>query len=221
MSCRKSTVVATMGVCALAAVGAAVLFVPAETWSKWFYGDRFSFCGHDFEGSAIVFVVDRSGSNNHGFSLAKPKIVDLIERSAPHFELGVVFSDRGVYRFPASGAVLRATRQHKNELKAAVSGMPGGGGSCPHRGLLVALEMAKDSRAERKLVVYMGDGGGTCQGGSEAEYLRQTLAEIQAKNGGEVVIHCVNSKPGSRVHSDFLYELSDATGGTVVPLSGE
>ncbi len=221
MSCRKPTVVATMGVCALAAVGAAVLFVPAEKWNKRFYRDRFSFCGRDFDGSAIVFVVDRSGSNNHGFGLAKAKIADLIERSAPHFEFGVVFSDRSVYRFPESGGALRATRQHKNELKAAVSGMPGGAGSCPHLGLLVALEMANESRAERKFVVYMGDGGGTCQGVPEAQYLRQTLAEIQAKNGGEVVIHCVNSQPGSRLHSDFLYELSDATGGTVIPMPGE
>ncbi len=103
MSCRKSTLVATMGICALAVVGAAVLFMPAENWSKRFYVDPFSFCGHDFDGTAIVFVLDRSGSNNHGFGLAKAKIVDLIERSAPHFEFGVVFSDSSKRSFYDAG----------------------------------------------------------------------------------------------------------------------
>ena len=52
----------------------------------------------------------------------------------------------------------------------------------------------------------------------ELKYLRQTLVEVKQRNGGEVVIHCVNRQPDKWVGSDFVRKLSDAAAGSVAAL---
>ena len=57
--------------------------------------------------------------------------------------------------------------------------IPGGGGSCCKEGLMEALKYANTSSSSRKVVVYVGDGGGTCNGANETTYLTATLAAVQ------------------------------------------
>ena len=63
-------------------------------------------------------------------------------------------------------------------------------------------------------MVYVGDGGGTCQGADEATYLRQTLGAITSQNYQRVQINCIGVLNPSALGVDFMKRLSATNGGT-------
>jgi Mg-chelatase subunit ChlD len=65
-----------------------------------------------------------------------------------------------------------------------------------------------------KVIVYVGDGSGTCQGAEEATYLRQTLESITAWNKQRAQIHCIGISSRGQIREDFLKKLAEANGGT-------
>ncbi|MCZ6795358.1 MAG: hypothetical protein O7J95_17265, partial [Planctomycetota bacterium] len=90
----------------------------------------------------------------------------------------------------------------------------GGSGSCPLAGFLVALAFLEGSPVQRHVIVYLGDGGGTCPGSNEQQYLQQTLQSVTQANGGRAEIHTIGVlMQGRGMQESFLRQLAEANGG--------
>ena len=100
-----------------------------------------------------------------------------------------------------------------------VNGVRGGGGSCCQKGLLAALDFARFSSAVRKVVVYVGDGGGTgpCGGaGDEQAYLNATLGIVRGRNStGNIQVNAIGVlMTGRNMQEQFLRTLTSQNSGT-------
>ena len=107
-------------------------------------------------------------------------------------------------------------------MKAAaiswVNAVPNGGGSCVQQGLVNALKYANTSSASRKVVVYVGDGGGHCNGADQATYLQQTLGVVKSQNFQRAQINAIGVVDVSAVAEDFLRNLTAGNGGRYVKI---
>jgi hypothetical protein len=176
----------------------------------------FTFYTQSFAADGVFFVVDRSASMQTSGELprVKQQILSFIEGALPETRFGIVFFDAGVLMFPASGTAAEATPEMKDSASAFVSSVPGGSGSCVKSGLLAAVDFARSTGARRNLIIYVGDGGGTCQGADEAAYLDQTLEAVTSANGGAARIHTIAVLALSTIGERFLMDLASRNGGT-------
>jgi hypothetical protein len=183
----------------------------------------FDRCGIDFyglilDGDGIFYVIDRSPphADRGELALAKAEIVRNLMSFPASFQFGVVFFDRGVLRFPASEQPATATPEVVASAASFVQSVNQSSGTCVQQGLVSALRMANRSTARRRLMVYVGDGGGTCSG-DETDYLRQTVELVTAENSQGVIIHVVGVLlAGRQIHEEFLMELARRNGGTFI-----
>ena len=97
--------------------------------------------------------------------------------------------------------------------------MSGGGGSCAQQGLLEALKFANQSVADRKVVIYVGDGGGYCHGANETEYLAQTLAVVKSQNVHRAQINAIGVLQIKDLSDQFLRRLTSQNGGSYTKVS--
>lgn len=175
----------------------------------------FTFYGQPFAAGGVFFVVDKSGSMQDSGELqrAKQEILRFIEGAPPGNRFGIVFFDAGVTRFPASGTAAEATPEMKEAASAFVSSVPGGSGSCVQSGLVAAVDFARGSEARRNAIIYVGDGGGTCQGADESAYLTRTLVAVTAANAGTARLHAIGVLDITSVGERFLRDLASRNGG--------
>jgi len=129
-------------------------------------------------------------------------------------EFGIVFFDTEIVQFPSNGVPTRADSATKFEAARFIGSIWGGSGSCCLPGLAAGLELAARSRAERKLLIFVGDGGGTCQGAIESVYLREARREIEASNTSGVEIHCMDMLSHWAFNVDFMRKLAWDNGGS-------
>jgi hypothetical protein len=165
----------------------------------------------------VIFVIDRSGGmqDSGELPIAKREIVHVIEELPETSEFAVVFFDMGIVKFPSGESPALATQDMKESAVAFISGVPGGAGSCLKEGLLEGLRFALNSTSRQKVLIYVGDGGGTCRGQNEVVYLSQTIRLATEENGGRVQIDCIGVlMSGRMVQEQFLRELAAANGGT-------
>jgi von Willebrand factor type A domain len=176
----------------------------------------FTFYAQSFAADGVFFVIDRSGSMQDSGELqrAKQEILSFIEAAPPESRFGIVFFDASLVRFPASGTAAEATPEMKDSASAFVNSVPGGSGSCVKSGLLAAVDFARSTGARRNLIIYVGDGGGTCQGADEAAYLAQTLEAVTSANSGKARIHVIGVLDLSTIGGRFLRDLASRNGGT-------
>jgi len=176
--------------------------------------------GKEFRADGLFFVIDRSGTmqDNGELARAKRETEQLIEALPLGLEFGVIFSDRGLTRFPANDLPAESTDEMKASALAFIRAVPGGSGSCDLPSLLRALEFARTSRARSPAVFYVTDGGGTCQGGEESLYLDRMREEVTAQNVGLTRIHTFQVDPGRVLQDRHLEELALRNGGTYTPL---
>ena len=83
--------------------------------------------------------------------------------------------------------------------------------------LLHVLGLAESSSGERKVIIYVGDGGGTCGGGApERAYLVETLQLVAEQNAGRAQINTIGVLMRSRpaLNAEFLIDLAAANGGS-------
>ena len=90
----------------------------------------------------------------------------------------------------------------------------GGGGSCAQQGLIEALKFANQSSADRKVVIYVGDGGGYCHGANEVQYLAQTLSVVRSQNFHRAQINAIGVLRIKDVGDQFLRQLTRQNGGS-------
>ncbi|MBI4606312.1 MAG: hypothetical protein HY721_30475 [Planctomycetes bacterium] len=185
-------------------------------------GSAFTLFGLPFEARGAFFVIDRSGSmmDSGELALAKKGVVEAIQAFPESMVFGIVFADSNVAKFPASGQPAEATESMRAAAVAFVQSVGGGSGSCDRPALLTALQFAKLSRSRDDAVLYLTDGGGTCQGADEAQYLNQTLKDVTAANQGIARIHSLQIGQTGARNANYLRDLAEQNGGEyhVVPL---
>ena len=177
------------------------------------------FYGQQLEGDGFFYVVDRSGSMTDRGELARAKqeISRNIQEFSDRTEFGVVYFDSGVLRYPSTGRPVEANPGMKSAVLSWISAVGGGSGSCCQAGLLAGLQFANFATSQRKVVCYVGDGGGTgpCGGGGESAYLNQTLQRVQQQNYQRVTINTIGvMMAGRTMQETFLRNLARANGGT-------
>ena len=174
-----------------------------------------NFYSQQYEGDGIFYAIDRSGSmqNSGELDIAKREVSRNIREFSIRVQFGVVFFDRGIAKFPSGGRPTEANSAMKAAGLNWVQSIPGGSGSCVQQGLLEALKFANVSSANRKVVVYVGDGGGTCNGADEQTYLNQTLGIVKSQNYQRAQINAVGVLQIGNIQDNFLRSLATGNGG--------
>lgn len=174
------------------------------------------FYGEQYEGDGMFYAIDRSSSmgNRGELAIAKREIVQNISQFSSRVQFGIVFFDANIMKFPSSGQPAEANPAMKASATAFVSSVPNGGGSCCQQGIMAALQMANRASSKRKVLVYLGDGRGHCQGANEDQYLNQTLAAVTAANYQRVQINCIMVLDVTTTGENFLKKLAASNGGT-------
>lgn len=179
--------------------------------------NTFQFYGQEFEADGVFFVVDRSGSMNDSgeLAVAKREIVRTLVEEQGLAQFAIIFFDSNVLSFPVSGQPADGRQEENvNNALAFVNQVGRGSASCVQKGLLTALRFVGESTAARNVIIYVGDGGGTC-GGDEATYLAQTLAVVTEANNGRAAIHAFGVLMSGRASQEqFLRQLVAANDGT-------
>ncbi len=174
------------------------------------------FYGRPFEGDGFFYVIDRSRTMQDRGELARAKreLIRNISELSSGAEFGIVFFDARIFQFPANGCPLKASPAAKSDAVAFVESVPGGASTCCQQALVAALRMAARSTARRKVILYLGDGGGTCQGAEEGAYLEQTLKVVTALNYERVEINAIGVLDVGPLQESFLQRLTENNGGT-------
>lgn len=174
------------------------------------------FYNQTLEAQAFFYVIDRSTTmQNHGeLDRAKQEVCRNIDEFHSRVELGIFFFDKGLAQFPANGQSAAATPEVKASAKAFVQSTQGGTGTCGLAALGAALRMAQSSSLKRRLIIYLSDGGGTCPGNEEADYLEKTLSSVAAQNYQRVRINTIGVIDVGQLQESFLKRLAFMNGGT-------
>jgi len=125
-----------------------------------------------------------------------------------------VFFDANVVKFPGSGQPAEASEAMKQAGKGFVDSVPGGSGTCCMQALMAALQFANRAKSKRKVIVYLSDGGGTCNGAGDADYCNKMIATVTGQNYQRVKINTIlvlNPVGGGEA---FMRRLAAANGGT-------
>ncbi len=174
-----------------------------------------TFYSQQYEGDGIFYCIDHSWGMSIGeLQVAKREVIKNISEFSPRVQFAVVFFDRDMIKFPSGGRPAEASSAMKASAIAWVNAVPDGLGSCCQQGLVQALQFANTSSARRKIVVYLGDGAGTCNGANEQTYLNQTLAIIKALNFQQAQVNTIGMAEMASHNEAFLRGLAAANGGT-------
>jgi hypothetical protein len=176
--------------------------------------------GKEFRTDGLFFVIDRSGtvSGPGHLSRAKRETERLIEPLPGGLQLGVIFSAGSHIAFPSNGQPADSTEEMKASAIAFIRNSPSGSGSCDLPALLAALNFARNSRGRSPAIFYVTNGGGTCMGAQEADYLRLLTETVTAANAGLARIHTFQVAPGFELQDRVLESLALLNGGTYTPL---
>jgi hypothetical protein len=179
-----------------------------------------SFLGTRLEGDGFFYVIDRSTTMHDSGELgrAKSEVKKNIVEFSSRVEFGIVFFDAGILKFPASGQPAEATPPMKQAAGAFVDSVAPGAGTCGMQALITALQLANRARSHRKVIVYLSDGGGTCRGADENQYLEKTIATVTAQNYQRVKINTILVLNPSGGGEAFMRRLAAANGGTYTRL---
>jgi len=168
------------------------------------------------ESDAVFYVIDSSRSMRDKGELAhaKQEVIRNIQEFSSRMAFGIIFFDSTVVKFPASGQPADATPAMKSAAISFVLSVQGNSGSCCQAGLTAGLQMANLAPTKRKVLFYVGDGGGTCGQADEAMYLRQTLGAITSMNYQRVTINTIGVLDPKPLGVEFMKRLASANGGT-------
>jgi Mg-chelatase subunit ChlD len=175
-----------------------------------------SFYSTSLEGDGFFYVVDCSGSmlDSGELQRAKAELNKNIAEFSSRVEFAIIFFGTDTVKFPSSGQPAEANEAMKQAARSFVNAQQRMRGSCPQTGLIAGLQVANRGKARRKVIVYLGDGGGTCGGGNEAQYLEKALSTVTAQNYQRVKINTIGVLEVSTVGESFLRRLAAANGGT-------
>ena len=146
--------------------------------------------------------------------IAKREVVRNISEFSERVEFGLVFFAGQALKFPSTGQPTNASPGMKQAAINFTNSIGSDHGSCVQKGMAAILQMANQATSKRKIIVYVGDGGGTCGGGDEATYLRQTIALVSALNYQRIQINAIGVLHQPPINEAFLKQLASSNGGT-------
>jgi len=175
-----------------------------------------SFYGTQLEGDGFFYIIDRSGTmqDSGELNIAKREVTRNITEFSDKVRFGIFFFDKGLVKFPQSNQAAEANPAMKSSGISFVQSTGGGGGTCGQLALSAALQMANNCSAKRKVIVYLSDGGGTCPGQNESDYLKQTLASTSSQNWQRVQINTIGVLQLGPENEQFMKNLASSNGGT-------
>jgi hypothetical protein len=165
------------------------------------------------DADALIYIVDRSGSAMEGFRFAQGYLARVIDGLDEGDEIGIIFSDTRVLPWPPQGNLAKATSDSRRAAAEFVRTATGGHGSCPADAFEKAIAWAEASNGKRKLIYYIGDGGGTCRGRPEKEYIEEMFEQVTRRSTGVAEIHAI-ALDGGPYGEAFLHELASRNRGT-------
>jgi len=174
-----------------------------------------TFYGQQMEGDGIFYVIDKSWSmrDSGELDIAKREVTRNVQEFSARVQFALVFFDATPVKYPAGGMPAEANPGMKSAAISFIQAVTGNSGSCCQQGLAQGLRFANMATSKRKVMVYVGDGGGTCQGADEATYLRQTLGSITSQNYQRIQINCIGVLNPSALGVDFMKRLAATNGG--------
>ena len=168
------------------------------------------------EGDGFFYIIDRSGTMSDSGELdrAKAEVKKNISEFSDRVQFGVIFFDTQILKFPSNGQPAEADQAMKQSAKGFVDGTPKGAGTCGLKALQAALQMANKAKSNRKVIVYLSDGGGTCEGADEAQYLNKCLSTTASMNFQRVKINTIGVLNLTTLGEQFMRKLASMNGGT-------
>jgi hypothetical protein len=168
------------------------------------------------EGDGFFYIIDRSGTMQDSGELnrAKAEVKKNIAEFSDRVQFGIFFFDANLLQFPSSGQPAEADQAMKQSAKSFVDGTPGGAGTCGLKAIQAALQMANRSKSNRKVIVFLSDGGGHCMGAEEAQYLSKVLSTVSSINFQRVKINTIGVLNLSTLGEQFMRNLATMNGGT-------
>lgn len=175
-----------------------------------------SFYGQTLEGDGFFYVIDRSGSmqDSGELGIAKREVTKNVTEFSDRVQFGIVFFAKDVLKFPQSGQPAEANPGMKSSATSWVQSMAGNSGSCCLAGFTAVLQLANQSSSKRKVIVYLGDGGGTCSGEDETTYLNKTRSSVSAQNFQRIQINTIGVLTLNPLNEKFLKDIAASSGGT-------
>ena len=176
------------------------------------------FFGQQLEGNAFVYVIDSSWSmTRHGhLRVAKREVIKNIQDFTQETEFAVIFFNLQIETFPGSTKPARATTAEIGSARSFLTGVQAAGGNCIQEAFARAIQFANRANSNRKVIVYLGDGGGQCRGTgmNEEQYLAATLSTVKQSNVSKAQVNVVDIGAVKDSRLMFLKALASANGGT-------
>ena len=180
------------------------------------------FYGQPLEGNAFVYVIDKSSSmgDSGELDIAKREVRKNVTEFSENVEFGVIFFDRNVTKYPSSGSLVYGTMPNKASAISFINSITSGQGSCCREALISGLEMINKSKSERRILTYVGDGGGTCSDTElEPEYLRRTISSVTSANYKRAKINCIGVLNPQPLNEEFMKNLASSNNGNYTKIS--
>ena len=175
------------------------------------------FYNQQLEGNGIFYVLDASTSmeTQGELAIAKREILKNVSEFSSEEQFGIIFFNADVRKFPAAGTPAQANPAMKAAATAFVESATGAQGSCCQQGMIAALQMANLSTALKKVIVYVGDGGGYCGPGTGGSLFQdQTVLAVTQQNYQRIQINCIGVLSPPPANEEFMQHLAHANQGT-------
>lgn len=173
------------------------------------------FYGQQYEGDGVFFVIDRSGSmqDTGELKIAKKEVLRNISDFTNRVQFGIVFFDNGILKYPQGGRPAEANPAMKAGALNWVNSVSGGGGSCMSKGFVEVLKFANQSSADRRVVIYVGDGAGSCAGHVT------TLSIVKSQNYRRAQVNTIGVLDVSGENEQFMRRLAGSNAGSYTYVS--
>jgi hypothetical protein len=170
-----------------------------------------AFAGSD--GIIIVIEGTKSMVENGGFSIVRQQVRLAVDKFEHDIQFVIHAFGGMVTSFPPSGTILAATPSVKEGALAFLAALEPMEGSCPHLGLLEALESLELSTVKANAIVYVGNAQAECEERYEATYLLETLETVTRENHGRARIQAISVLNPAKLGEAFLKALAARNGG--------
>ena len=173
------------------------------------------FYGQQYEGDGVFFVIDRSGSmqNKGELRIAKQEVIKNINDFTSRVEFGIVFFDSQILKYPSGGRPATSNPAMKASGLNFVTSVAGGSGSCMQKGFVEVLKFANLSTAKRKVIIYVGDGAGSCAGH------QAILSMVKSQNYQRAQVNTIGVLDVEGANERFLRQLAGSNGGSYTYIS--
>jgi hypothetical protein len=177
-----------------------------------------TYFGVEFSVDGLFFVMDKSSTmgESGAWERAKSETERLLLDLPGGLDFAIIVYDSVWTAFPEGPdkQPAESTEAMKAAAVAFLRSMSSGTGTCAIGAMQAALGFAWNSSGRSPALFYVTDGGGSCHGADESQYLERLMDFVTTQNRGHTRIHTFQLDPGFEAHDTFLEELAVRNGGT-------